>query len=150
MLFYLTLVPSCYWCIKVRLPATAPYAFRVINSHSSGNENQIFFMLIEGYSHSQGNICLTMTIELKRAVIWTRPYLFFIQKEEVIEEDSKHYRKRKIVSNWSRYDDSSDSEGGDDDIPLQRGEDFNKLLAEAGNVHVVIFWFCNKTAVKLS
>lgn len=49
--------------------------------------------------------------------------------ENVEFDEEKKYRRRHIESNWSRYDDSSDSE---DDLPEQRGEDFNKLLAEAG------------------
>ncbi|XP_060600620.1 uncharacterized protein LOC132754050, partial [Ruditapes philippinarum] len=52
-------------------------------------------------------------------------------KLEETEEVSKHYGKRKLESNWSRYEDDSDSEV-EDDLPLQRGEDFNKLLAQAG------------------
>ncbi|XP_045163175.2 cell death regulator Aven-like [Mercenaria mercenaria] len=52
-------------------------------------------------------------------------------KVEETEEVNKHYGRRKLVSNWSRYEDYSDSET-EDDIPLQRGEDFNKLLAQAG------------------
>jgi hypothetical protein len=58
-------------------------------------------------------------------------FLFkFFQLEET-EEVSKHYGRRKLESNWSRYEDDSDSEV-EDDLPLQRGEDFNKLLAQAG------------------
>lgn len=53
------------------------------------------------------------------------------QLEEEVVTESKHYERCKIGSNWSRYEDSSESET-DADIPRQRGEDFNKLLAEAG------------------
>lgn len=45
-------------------------------------------------------------------------------------DDERQFHRRQLVSNWSRYDDLPSED--DDDIPLQRGEDFNKLLAQAG------------------
>ncbi|KAL4237924.1 hypothetical protein ACF0H5_002634 [Mactra antiquata] len=53
------------------------------------------------------------------------------EKTESREPEYDDFRRRQLVSNWSRYDDSDDNDD-DDDIPEQRGEDFNKLMMEAG------------------
>jgi len=57
-------------------------------------------------------------------------YIFVQKKENAEEIDQKQYRRRKIESNWSRYTEISSDE--DDDMPTKRGEDFNKVFAEAG------------------
>ena len=46
------------------------------------------------------------------------------------DEEEKTFRRRNLVSNWSRYGDLP--EDNDEDLPLQRGDDFTKLLASAG------------------
>ncbi|XP_052769407.1 cell death regulator Aven-like [Mya arenaria] len=46
------------------------------------------------------------------------------------EEVVKQYRRKQLESNWSRYTEISSSD--DDDLPTKRGEDFNKLFAQAG------------------
>ena len=59
--------------------------------------------------------------------------VFIIQDDgaDFRDEDRKLYQRQGLVSNWSRYEDLPSDE---EDIPLQRGEDFNKLLAEAGRL----------------
>ena len=46
------------------------------------------------------------------------------------DSDEQVFRRRNLVSNWSRYDDLPDDD--DDELPSHRGEDFNKILAAAG------------------
>ncbi|KAH3846340.1 cell death regulator Aven-like isoform X2 [Dreissena polymorpha] len=45
------------------------------------------------------------------------------------EDEIRKFSRRKIESNWSRYDEILSDE---EEIPMQRGEDFNKLFAQAG------------------
>lgn len=63
------------------------------------------------------------------------------------EEGRQHktYSKRKIVSNWDRYDIPTTEE----DKVEQRGEDFTKLLHSAGNCYIItlscLVWFTSSS-----
>ncbi|XP_072193953.1 cell death regulator Aven isoform X1 [Excalfactoria chinensis] len=48
------------------------------------------------------------------------------------EEEVKNYSRRKIVSNWNRYEDA-EKEGQRESGESQRGTDFSVLLSSAGN-----------------
>ncbi|XP_062432219.1 cell death regulator Aven [Rhea pennata] len=53
-------------------------------------------------------------------------------REEEEKEDLKSYSRRKIVSNWSRYEDA-EKEGQNESAESQRGTDFSVLLSSAGD-----------------
>ncbi|XP_025931842.1 cell death regulator Aven [Apteryx rowi] len=53
-------------------------------------------------------------------------------REEEEKEDLKSYSRRKIVSNWSRYEDA-EKEGRNESAESQRGTDFSVLLSSAGD-----------------
>lgn len=57
------------------------------------------------------------------------------EEENVPEEgeDSRMFSRRKLQSNWDRYQDSEKVEC-DDDTPTVRGTDFDVLLAAAGKI----------------
>lgn len=57
------------------------------------------------------------------------------EEENVPEEgeDARMFSRRKLESNWDRYQDSEKVEC-DDDTPTVRGTDFDVLLAAAGKV----------------
>lgn len=57
------------------------------------------------------------------------------EEENVPEEgeDARMFSRRKLESNWDRYQDSEKVEC-DDDTPTVRGTDFDVLLAAAGEV----------------
>ncbi|NXK08528.1 AVEN regulator, partial [Herpetotheres cachinnans] len=52
-------------------------------------------------------------------------------REEEEKEELKSYSRRKIFSNWSRYEDT-EKEGQSERGESQRGTDFNVLLSSAG------------------
>ncbi|KGL72705.1 Cell death regulator Aven, partial [Tinamus guttatus] len=54
------------------------------------------------------------------------------ESREEEKEDLKSYSRRKIVSNWSRYEDA-EREGQKDSAESQRGADFHVLLSSAGD-----------------
>ena len=45
-------------------------------------------------------------------------------------DQEQAFRRRGLVSNWSRYEDLPSDD--DEELPTHRGEDFNKLIAAAG------------------
>ncbi|NXW36630.1 AVEN regulator, partial [Phaetusa simplex] len=53
-------------------------------------------------------------------------------REEEQKEELKSYSRRKIFSNWSRYEDT-EKEGQSEHGEPQRGTDFNVLLSSAGD-----------------
>ncbi|XP_054054027.1 cell death regulator Aven isoform X2 [Rissa tridactyla] len=53
-------------------------------------------------------------------------------REEEQKEELKSYSRRKIFSNWSRYEDT-EKEGQSERGESQRGTDFNVLLSSAGD-----------------
>ncbi|XP_075359134.1 cell death regulator Aven [Mycteria americana] len=53
-------------------------------------------------------------------------------REEEEKEELKHYSRRKIFSNWSRYEDT-EKEGQSEHGESQRGTDFSVLLSSAGD-----------------
>ncbi|NXP09341.1 AVEN regulator, partial [Thinocorus orbignyianus] len=53
-------------------------------------------------------------------------------REEEEKEELKRYSKRKIFSNWSRYEDT-EKEGQSERGESQRGTDFSVLLSSAGD-----------------
>ncbi|NXJ50509.1 AVEN regulator, partial [Spizaetus tyrannus] len=53
-------------------------------------------------------------------------------REEEEKEELKSYSRRKIFSNWSRYEDT-EKEGQSERGELQRGTDFSVLLSSAGD-----------------
>ncbi|KFV08352.1 Cell death regulator Aven, partial [Tauraco erythrolophus] len=53
-------------------------------------------------------------------------------REEEEKEELKSYSRRKIFSNWSRYEDT-EKEGQSECGESQRGTDFNVLLSSAGD-----------------
>ncbi|XP_065542711.1 cell death regulator Aven isoform X2 [Lathamus discolor] len=53
-------------------------------------------------------------------------------QEEEEKEELKSYSRRKIVSNWSRYEDA-EKEGQNEHGETQRGTDFSVLLSSAGD-----------------
>ncbi|NXV16920.1 AVEN regulator, partial [Cepphus grylle] len=53
-------------------------------------------------------------------------------REEEQKEELKSYSRRKIFSNWSRYEDT-EKEGQSECGESQRGTDFNVLLSSAGD-----------------
>ncbi|KAM9012831.1 cell death regulator Aven isoform 2-T2 [Ara ararauna] len=53
-------------------------------------------------------------------------------QEEEEKEELKSYSRRKIVSNWSRYEDT-EKEGQNEHGETQRGTDFSVLLSSAGD-----------------
>ncbi|KAF1669773.1 AVEN regulator, partial [Pygoscelis papua] len=53
-------------------------------------------------------------------------------REEEEKEELKSYSRRKIFSNWSRYDDT-EKEGQSERGESQRGTDFSVLLSSAGD-----------------
>ncbi|NXJ99083.1 AVEN regulator, partial [Corythaixoides concolor] len=53
-------------------------------------------------------------------------------REEEEKEELKSYSRRKIFSNWSRYEDT-EKEGQSECGEAQRGTDFNVLLSSAGD-----------------
>ncbi|NWX99276.1 AVEN regulator, partial [Nothoprocta ornata] len=62
-------------------------------------------------------------------------------REEEGKEDLKSYSRRKIVSNWSRYE---DAERENDSAESQRGTDFNVLLSSAGKHSFAQFRFAEE------
>ncbi|NXA44510.1 AVEN regulator, partial [Nothocercus julius] len=64
-------------------------------------------------------------------------------REEEEKEDLKSYSRRKIVSNWSRYEDA-EREGQNDSAESQRGTDFNVLLSSAGRYSFTQFRFAEE------
>ncbi|NXA31784.1 AVEN regulator, partial [Eudromia elegans] len=64
-------------------------------------------------------------------------------REEEEKEDVKSYSRRKIVSNWSRYEDA-EREGQNDDAETQRGTDFHVLLSSAGKNSFTQFRFAEE------
>ncbi|NWX85731.1 AVEN regulator, partial [Nothoprocta pentlandii] len=62
-------------------------------------------------------------------------------REEEEKEDLKSYSRRKIVSNWSRYE---DAERENDSAESQRGTDFNVLLSSAGKHSFAQFRFAEE------
>ena len=68
-------------------------------------------------------------------VTWVHVFYMFIQKpkppdDQDSDSDEQAFRRRGLVSNWSRYDDLPSDD--DEELPSHRGENFNKLLASAG------------------
>nr|XP_009667177.1 PREDICTED: cell death regulator Aven [Struthio camelus australis] len=53
-------------------------------------------------------------------------------REEEEKEELKSYSRRKIVSNWSRYEDA-EKEGQNESTESQRGTDYSVLLSSAGD-----------------
>ena len=62
--------------------------------------------------------------------IWIYASIQEPKRADESDEEEKTFRRRNLVSNWSRYGDLP--EDNDEDLPLQRGDDFTKLLASAG------------------
>ncbi|NWW91533.1 AVEN regulator, partial [Rhynochetos jubatus] len=59
------------------------------------------------------------------------------------KEELKSYSKRKIISNWSRYEDT-DKEGQNEHGESQRGTDFSVLLSSAGKDSFTQFRFADE------
>ncbi|XP_074005677.1 cell death regulator Aven [Numenius arquata] len=55
-----------------------------------------------------------------------------IESREEVKEELKSYSRRKIFSNWSRYEDT-EKEGQSEHGESQRGTDFSVLLSSAGD-----------------
>ncbi|XP_062858399.1 cell death regulator Aven isoform X2 [Trichomycterus rosablanca] len=53
-------------------------------------------------------------------------------EEEIEEETPDVFSRRKLESNWDRYEESEKAEA-DDDVPAERGTDYNVLLSSAGD-----------------
>ncbi|NWI09430.1 AVEN regulator, partial [Crypturellus soui] len=64
-------------------------------------------------------------------------------REEEEKEGLKSYSRRKIVSNWSRYEDA-EREEQKDRAESQRGTDFNVLLSSAGKHSFAQFRFAEE------
>lgn len=64
-------------------------------------------------------------------------------EENVPEEDEVvgMFSRRKLKSNWDRYEDSEKVEC-EDDMPTCRGTDFDVLLAAAGKIQLSLVWPC--------
>lgn len=64
-------------------------------------------------------------------------------QEEEEKEELKSYSRRKIISNWSRYEDT-EKEGQNEHRETQRGTDFSVLVSSAGRYFVLhrllLFW----------
>lgn len=60
-------------------------------------------------------------------------------REEEEKEELKSYSRRKIFSNWSRYEDT-EKEGQSERGESQRGTDFSVLLSSAGK-HFLLYRF---------
>lgn len=58
-------------------------------------------------------------------------------REEEEKEELKSYSRRKIFSNWSRYEDT-EKEGQSECGESQRGTDFSVLLSSAGK-HFLLY-----------
>lgn len=58
-------------------------------------------------------------------------------REEEEKEELKSYSRRKIFSNWSRYEDT-EKEGQSEREESQRGTDFSVLLSSAGK-HFLLY-----------
>lgn len=57
-------------------------------------------------------------------------------QEEEEKEELKSYSRRKISSNWSRYEDT-EKKGHDECGESQRGTDFSVLLSSAGKLFLL-------------
>lgn len=49
------------------------------------------------------------------------------------EEEEQVFTRRKLESNWDRYEESEKETQNDDEMPVQRGADFHVLLESAGD-----------------
>ena len=48
---------------------------------------------------------------------------------------TKSFRRRKVISNWERYEEKDDTDSGKS---LLRGADFGQLLQSSGNFIIII------------
>ncbi|NWT15157.1 AVEN regulator, partial [Vireo altiloquus] len=64
-------------------------------------------------------------------------------RDEQEKEEVKHYSRRKVFSNWSRYEDA-EKEGQSECGESQRGTDFSVLLSSAGKHSFTQFRFADE------